>query len=79
MKTGAVLTAVVGGFMSTMAMAALQPDELDSKENRKNRREFLKAGLWSRPSHLRGAWTGNVDDLAGPGPIGWETPLGQKG
>lgn len=50
MKTGAVLTAVVGGFMSTMAMAALQPDELDSKESRKNRREFLKAGLWSRPS-----------------------------
>ena len=31
MKTGAVLTAVVGGFMSTMAMAALQPDELDSR------------------------------------------------
>ena len=32
MKTGAVLTAVVGGFMSTMAMAALQPDELDSRD-----------------------------------------------
>ena len=51
----------------------------ESKESRMNRREFLKAGLWSRPSHLRGAWTGNVDDLAGPGPVGWETPLGQKG